>query len=213
MRKALQIAALACAATATPAFAQDGSDDWSGVYIGALAGYESVTFDLDDDVWGEDAGSESDNGFQFGVNLGADFDTGSAVIGLEAEVSGSQVEESVTDIDVEGDEAKLEAGRDLYVGARAGFKANDNLRVYAKGGYTNAKAILRYHDGTEEVFRDSDTLDGFRIGAGVESRFDGGFRLRGEYRYSNYGEYSFEGEDSGISVSKHQVVLGIAYGF
>jgi len=207
------LSALICAAVAVPASAQETTDDWTGAYIGAVGGYESITFDADEEIWGEDAGSESDDGFLFGANLGYDFDTGSAVIGIEAEVTGSQVEESATDIDVVGDELKLEAGRDLYVGARAGFKASDNVLVYAKGGYTNAKAIVSYDDGTEEIFRESDTLDGFRVGAGVETRFDGGFRLRGEYRYADYGEYTYEGETSGISVSKHQFVLGIAYGF
>lgn len=213
VRNTALFAALGFAATAVPASAQENAEDWTGANIGVLAGYESVTFDAAEEIWGEDAGSQSDDGFQFGASLGFDFDAGPAVIGLEAEVSGSQVEESVTGIDVEGDQLKLEAGRDLYVGARAGFKASDTVLVYAKGGYTNAKAVLRYHDGTEEIFRESDTLDGFRVGAGLETRFKGGFRLRGEYRFSDYGDYTFEGESCGISVSKHQVVLGIAYGF
>lgn len=53
-----------------------------------------------------------------------------------------------------------------------------------------------YTDGTDS-FSDSDTLDGFRIGAGVEYSF-GRFSLRGEYRYSGYGEYAYDGVATGI---------------
>lgn len=200
------------AAVAMPAAAQESEDDWTGPLIGVVGGYESITFDLDEDDFGPDAGDESDDGALYGIVAGFDFDSGSAVFGIEAELTGSQVEESAFDVLVVGDEVKLEAGRDLYIGGRAGFKASDTLLVYGKAGYTNAKAILSYDDGIDE-FSESDTIDGFRVGAGIELRFKGGARFRGEYRYSDYGEYTYEGIDSGVSLSKNQVVAGFAYDF
>ena len=38
------------------------------------------------------------------------------------------------------------------------------------------------------MIEDSETLDGFRVGAGTEIGLGGNFYIKGEYRYSNYSQ-------------------------
>lgn len=184
---------------ATPAFAQD-EISFSGLNLAVIGGYDSVR--LSD---GTDGGSEGD--VMYGVSLGYSADLGSAVVGIEAEIADSEVSESITNFLVAGDRLSASAGRDLYVGARVGAKLAPNVLLYAKGGYTNARLEVAYDDGVD-VFSDGDNLDGFRIGAGLEYSF-GRFGLRGEYRYSDYGNIKSGGVDTGVGFNRHQVVVGL----
>ncbi|RYE38770.1 MAG: porin family protein, partial [Hyphomicrobiales bacterium] len=108
-------------------------------------------------------------------------------------------------------ELRLKAGRDLFIGARLGFRASPALLVYAKGGYTNARFNLRYTDATSSV-EEGDNLDGYRVGAGVEFG-ESKLRFRGEYRFSDYGDYKYAGTNTGVSAQRHQVVVGAIYAF
>src|SRR3546814_8564507 len=80
---------------------------------------------------------------------------------------------------------RVDAGRDIYVGARAGILATPSMLVYVKGGYTNEKLNVLAGDTDEET----DTnfkLDGWRVGAGVEHAIGSNSFAKVEYRYSNY---------------------------
>ncbi|MCW2335945.1 outer membrane immunogenic protein [Sphingobium sp. B2D3A] len=198
----MKLAVLASAAAvivATPAAAQEGPT-FSGLSLAVLGGYDSVR--LSDGV---DNGSSDD--FAYGVSLGYNADLGSAVVGVEVEAADSEVKESVTDQFVTGDELSLSAARDLYVGVRAGAKLAPNALIYAKAGYTNARLKVSYTDGVDSV-SDGDNLDGYRLGAGVEYSF-GRFGIRGEYRFSDYGKLKFDDVDTGISMQRHQVMVGL----
>ncbi|MCW2368439.1 outer membrane protein [Sphingobium sp. B11D3D] len=198
----MKLAVLASAAAvivATPAAAQEGPT-FSGLSLAVLGGYDSVR--LSDGV---DNGSSDD--FAYGVSLSYNADLGSAVVGVEAEVADSDVKESVTDQFVTGDELSLSAARDLYVGVRAGAKLAPNALIYAKAGYTNARLKVSYTDGVDSI-SDGDNLDGYRLGAGVEYSF-GRFGIRGEYRFSDYGKLKFDDVDTGISMQRHQVMVGL----
>ncbi|MCW2367513.1 outer membrane immunogenic protein [Sphingobium sp. B7D2B] len=198
----MKLAVLASAAAvivATPAAAQEGPT-FSGLSLAVLGGYDSVR--LSDGV---DNGSSDD--FAYGVSLGYNADLGSAVVGVEAEVADSEVKESVTDQFVTGDELSLSAARDLYVGVRAGAKLAPNALIYAKAGYTNARLKVSYTDGVDSI-SDGDNLDGYRLGAGVEYSF-GRFGIRGEYRFSDYGKLKFDDVDTGLSMQRHQVMVGL----
>jgi outer membrane immunogenic protein len=181
MKNLFAAAVAAVAFCASPAFAQD-QNSLSGVYLGVVGGFDSVKLSVDD-------ASGSKNGFMYGLVAGYDFDLGNVVVGIETELADSGVSASETGLLV------------------AGEKVSPNAMIYAKAGYTNAKVTLDYTDGTDS-FSDSDTLDGFRIGAGVEYSF-GRFSLRGEYRYSGYGEYAYDGVATGISADRHQVVAAL----
>jgi len=195
MKKAVILALSACVIS-VPAHAQESASK-GGAKIGILAGYDSVRLSLD----GE---SGSKGGFVYGGTVGYDFEIGTAIVGVEAELADASTKESVTDLLEADDEASVSASRDLYVGARFGYSAASNVLLYAKAGYTNVRVKARYA-GTAGSFSESDTLDGYRLGAGVELVGQMNF-ARIEYRYSDYGKYSYQGFNTGISAARHQIV-------
>jgi len=185
---------------AVPAAAQEAAP-FTGLRAEALLGYDAVQD-------GGDQDSSSSNGVLYGVAAGYDVPLGSLVVGAEAEFSGSTTDTRTGDVLVAGDRLRLDAGRDLYLGGRVGFPLGAAALGYLKGGYTNAHVDVRYDAGVNSA-RDDATLDGFRIGAGLEYRLAGQTFVKGEYRYSNYG--SVDGFDA--DVDRHQVAAGIGIRF
>lgn len=206
-------------AVGTPAMAQDSSN-FDGFRLEALAGYDvsQAGSTVDDDS--EADNDQSIDGVSYGIGAGYDFDAGGVVLGVEAEYAGST---AATDFETGDFEdigiGNVEAGRDLYVGARAGVKASDDLLVYAKGGYTNATYNFRSRDGETEFETDLDA-DGYRLGAGAEYALSGNTFAKIEYRYSNYSdaEIDFENDTPDIEVGeidldRHQVMAGFGMRF
>ena len=214
---ALMAAAASAAAFAMPAFAQDS--DFSGPWVAGVVGYDinkaGSTVDTDNPNVDESA-----EGVTYGGALGYDVDMGSFVIGGEAELTDSTAD---ADPDFDNDDfglGRVDAGRDIYVGARAGFKATPSTLVYAKGGYTNARYNFVGSDG-EIDYTDSLDTDGWRVGAGVEQKIGSNAFAKLEYRYSNYskGEVDFEADDIpdsdrfDIDTDRHQIMAGVGWRF
>ena len=188
------IAALAAGTLATPAFAQD-QGNLSGFRVEGLVGYDRPSVE-----------DENADGVVYGVGVGYDFQSGGAVFGIEAEASDSTANERVAGFALPGDELRVRAGRDLYVGGRVGAVVGSNTLLYAKGGYTNARVRVDYEDGTAGTaadFTDRTNLDGVRAGAGAQFGIGSNAYVRTEYRYSNY--------ESGVD--RHQVVGGFGFRF
>ena len=157
-------AALAAAAVASPAFAQEQAGNFQGGHVEALAGLDYLTAD-----------GEGAYGVLYGISGGFDFRRNNVVFGIEAEAAESTTDECELGL-------CLDASRDLYVGGRVGGVVSDSALLYVKAGYTNARFVLA--DGTP--LEDSTTLDGVRAGAGVEWATGTPLTVRIEYRYSNY---------------------------
>jgi outer membrane immunogenic protein len=166
------VAAAIAAASAAPAFAQNAAPAFNGGHIEAIGGFDSIS-----------GGGDSENGVAFGISGGYDFRSGGAVFGVELEAADSTISDS-----------GVSASRDLYAGARVGGVVSENVLLYGKVGYTNARASF---GGTGVNF------DGIRAGAGVEFLLGRNFSLRGEYRYSNY-------EDG---LSRNQGLVGLGFRF
>lgn len=218
MRK-LVLAALAASVFASPALAQDEvNPQFTGPRVGIIGGYDIVRpgSTEDSDIDGDD---QNVDGFLYGVEAGFDFSLGNAVVGVEAELSDStgKVRADSTDPDFFGF-GEVGTGRDIYVGARAGFLAGPDTLIYAKGGYTNARLNVLASDGTTEL-RESFELDGWRAGAGVERAIGTNAYAKLEYRYSNYSNANFEyrngavTEDFDIDTDRHQIVAGVGFRF
>lgn len=193
MRKYL-IAALMAGGLAAPAVAQDAAP-FAGLKVEGLVGYDSADVE----------GSNSD-GIAYGVGVGYDVQAGNTVFGVEAEATDSTVDECVGGVNVAGDTLCAEAGRDLYVGGRAGAVVSPGTLLYAKAGYTNNRYRVDYEDGTAATLADfsvRENLDGVRVGAGAEFALGTNAFAKAEYRYSNY-EQGFE---------KHQGLVGFGVRF
>ena len=222
MRKlAAMLVAGSTIAIATPAVAQSAGDDtFTGPRVEALVGYDDVKAGSSVDDDGNENNDQSIEGVTYGIGVGYDVDLGGAVVGLEGEYTDSSAKTEFEDGDFEGfGFGRVDAGRDLYVGARVGAKVQPDLLLYAKGGYTNAKLNVLANDGVTEFDEDFD-LDGIRVGAGAEYAMGTNTFFKLEYRYSNYqeGEVDFEGslpdsERFDVDLDRHQVMAGVGVRF
>ncbi|MFT3965181.1 MAG: outer membrane beta-barrel protein [Sphingobium sp.] len=196
-------------AAATPAMAQDERAPFTGPRVEAVVGYDNLS-------GGDDGVDDSVDGLAYGVGLGYDVQFGQAIVGIEGEVLGSTTKLRGYDINIPGDGAQLRAGRDLYIGARAGFAVAPATLVYLKGGYTNGKLNARYYSPSGFYAEEGRTMDGWRIGAGIEQKFNlfgpGGY-VKAEYRYSNYSNLNLGDFNADIDVDRHQVVAGVGVRF
>jgi outer membrane immunogenic protein len=218
------VAATLVAGTAlasTPALAQD--TPFTGLRVEALGGYDSLrSGEAEDDgvESGDDEGDETIDGVGYGVGVGFDFDLGGVVLGVEGELSSStgeqEASETIDDIQYLG---RIKTGRDFYVGARLGFAVTPQTLIYAKGGYTNAAVEVGF-ESDDEIFQEDTSLDGWRLGGGIEQVFGRNLFAKVEYRYSNYSSLRFDEELTGgeefnvdVDLDRHQVMAGIGIRF
>lgn len=221
MKKVLVSLALGSALVSVPAMAQSTDSSFSGPRVEAILGYDvsKAGSSVDDDI--NEDNDQSAEGLLYGVGVGYDYDFGNGVIGIEGEFTDSTAKTEFNDDgDFEGfGFGRVKTGRDLYVGARAGFKATPNTLVYLKGGYTNARFDVLASDGETEL-RDKIDTDGWRIGAGVEQAITNNAFVKLEYRYSNYekGELDYtgdivDGQRFDLDLDRHQVMVGAGVRF
>lgn len=206
MKFALYAAVVAAASFSSPALAQD-SDTSGGKFVaGGILGVDSVELE---------AGgiSDSDENIVVGVTIGYDFEFNTGfVVGVEGEYTDSSVGVDYTDILAAGDRFSVNAGRDFYAGVRVGVRTGDLGLIYVKAGYTNAAIEGEYDDGFSEI-ADQETISGFRVGVGGEFDFSSNASLRLEYRYSDYGEVTIAGINTGVDASRHQGIVTLVAGF
>lgn len=200
MKLVLLGSAAAVLGLASPASAQDESTAGGKFVAGAIVGVDSVNVEYLDD------GSESEEDVLFGFTVGYDYQTESGlVVGIEGEYTDSSLGLTVTDVDA-GARASINAGRDLYVGGRLGFRPGRNGLLYVKAGYTDASIEGEYDDGTISG-SDDISFGGFRVGAGGEIDLGSNYGIRIEYRYSDYGEIELFGVGTGAEVSRNQGIV------
>lgn len=218
--KKLIFAALAASTVgiAMPASAQDAiAGPFTGPRAGVILGYDGLRpgSTEDSDIRGDD---QSADGLLYGGDIGYDIALGGVVVGAEGEITGStgKVDNDPVDPNRFG-YGRVKAGRDLYIGGRLGVLATPSTLIYGKVGYTNARLDLTRNDTVTETGR-SFTLDGFRVGAGVEKSF-GRTYAKLEYRYSNYGDARLEFPNGGntdnfsVDTDRHQVAAGVGIRF
>lgn len=224
MRK-LVFSAVLAAGVCTPAIAQE-NDAFTGFRLEALGGYENTSADSDGDFSPgtqdlfDDGSGEGLDGFVYGVGAGYDVAMGGAVVGIEGEITDSTAGENQDDPFGAGSSVSFEAERDLYVGARAGVLVSPQALIYAKGGYTNARFGLDAEDAAGFAGDFDTTLDGFRVGGGIELALAENMFGKVEYRYSSYSDLDVEVdetatsfEDFDVNTDRHQVVAGVGVRF
>ena len=180
--KKITIAALAAAAAVLPAAAH------AQAYVQVETGLDAV-----------DTNPGSDEGILYGVSAGYEFPLSNSVFAaVEAGLSDSNVKECARDVRVLGDKLCARTGRDISATLRLGTNLSENSKIYALGGYTNARIKATYDDGFDR-YSDGVNLDGFRLGAGYQHNFGQNLFGKIEYRYSNY-EQGFERHQGVVAV-------------
>jgi outer membrane immunogenic protein len=210
MRYFIPLALVGGLVAATPAMAQSTEQEpFTGPRVEVITGYDSLRGN-------SGGGHESTDGLLYGIGAGYDKQFGSVIGGIEGEVAGSTSKFSSYDIYQPGDSARLRPSRDLYIGARVGMAVAPSTLLYVKGGYTNLRINERYFDGLGDVFKDHSTLDGYRVGAGVEHKLTSlgsNSFVKLEYRYSHYSNFNAVNYNGDVNLDRHQVVAGFGIRF
>ncbi|MFB2550362.1 outer membrane protein [Ensifer soli] len=186
--------ALLMLGAAGPAAAGE-SFSWSGFYVGGVAGYN----------WNDDLTSEyitatgaarnvtfaySPDGISGGVKAGVNFEQGSFVYGLEADIERTSIKGTFIDR-IED----LGRGDDTYdwqasLRVRMGL-AMDRVLIYGTGGVSFARIENTYTfvpTNTRESF--SDTHRGWTVGAGVDYAITDNWIAGFEYRHTEFDRFS-----------------------
>jgi outer membrane immunogenic protein len=189
---------------AVPAHAQ-----FTGPRVEARLAYDSVeaTVETGDPLETED----SESAISYGAELGYDLQLGPAVVGAYAGLEGSNLR---TCQEVFGnDEGCIGQGRNLYVGARAGFTVAPRVLLYGKAGYSNGSIDFSYSgDLVGEQFELNEDFGGYHLGIGGEFAVASGIYGRLEYVHTDYGELDFEGETEG-DFTRGQLMVGAGLRF
>jgi outer membrane immunogenic protein len=193
-------AALATALAATPALAQSAAP--SGLYVGAIGGYEGIDVKSADGTTSASADSAV-----YGVNAGYDLGLGSAFVGVEGEFSTTGGTNTFPG-NVAGARDGLEANGQYYLGARAGVALTPGIAAYGKVGYTSLDTKAFTSAGTLSELEDN--AGGIRFGAGVQVDLPGPLEGRVEYRRSRYKDV---GDGTFGSAHTDQVVAGVGVRF
>jgi outer membrane immunogenic protein len=180
-------------AAPAPVFEPTPVASWAGPYAGLHLGYG----------FGGDVNGIDTDGFVGGAFGGYNFQSGQFVYGLEGDINYNGAK---------GEAAGVEARSKLdgSIRARAGVAVTDDVLVYGTAG--GAAEKLRVSDG---VNRDTQTMLGYTVGAGVDARLTEQVFARGEYRYTDYGSENFNlgGTNTNVDSSNHRVTLGVGFKF
>lgn len=212
--------ALAADAVVEEVVIVDTAYNWSGAYVGAQAGYAWGDSYLDLTEWGPDSGSTLDpDGFFGGLYAGYNHQfSNNVVLGVDADFNLSSIDSSGSVYEEGSFLGDHRATADVkYSGAiraRLGY-AVDRWLPYIAGGLSAAKYEFDLGEPGDHVDAEgSKTLTGWNLGAGVEFAATDNIIVRGEYRFSDFGDYDFDSEyDGSIDLATHDIRLGIAYKF
>lgn len=213
MKSKYLLAALA-ATVATPAMAQDMVTDFAGPRAEFRTGWSGVNIEAEVDG---DSDSEKEGAVTFGGEVGFDAGMGGFVLGGYAGLDFGDAEFCEAEDDAE---ACVEIGRNFTIGVRGGVPLGGSALLYAKGGYSNSRLKASFDEDTtddddEGEFSESEDLDGFHLGAGLELAAGPNVYIKAEYVYTNYNGSSTDEEelDASFDIDRHQGLIGVGFRF
>lgn len=165
---------------------------FDGAYVGVYTGYA-------DNNGSNGAGDIDTDGWTYGgyVGYGKTFDQ--FYFGGEAEIGSIDIDGKGT---VGTVPTTLKINESYGLAARAGLLVSDNALFYGRVGWQRTNYEAKIGTGAAR-FTVDDTLDGVRVGGGLEYALTDNVLTRVEYNYTNYEQ----------GVSDNQVRVGVAYRF
>lgn len=152
---------------------------WTGLYLGANAGYSFGQFTRDGRFFNDP------DGFSGGGQIGYNYQIGQFVVGLETDLQASDLNASGGAFIVPGSQAKVD-----YFGTvrgRLGIAAFERTLFYVTGGYAYGNGKL----SSPIIGGDDNMHGGYALGAGVEYGLTNNWTLRGEYLYVDLQEKTY----------------------
>ncbi len=196
--------------------------DWSGIYVGAQAGYAwgNAFADYSDFPEGQYAWNIDPDGIVGGIYAGANWQMSNRlVIGAESELNWSDVSGTGTYIE----DYALQYPGYFDMEARLNWSGSTRLRLgyaidrwmpYVTGGIAYAGYEIGLHDEAEG----EGNLYGYTLGGGVEYAVTNSFRARLSYLYTDYDDDGFSAYYTGgnygpldIDFDNHAMQVGISY--
>lgn len=183
--------------------------DWSGAYVGVQLGYGWA--DIDRINTGGFANSFDADGFLGGIHVGANFQSGAWVYGLEGDIEYSGIDGD--DAGVGGTVDTIDINWMGSLRGRVGY-AWDRLLIYGTAGL----AFADVEADAGGLVSDSQTHIGWTVGAGAEYAFTDNWTTRLEYRYVDLGDQDYALAppavlDANYDIKVHTVRVGLTYKF
>jgi len=191
---------------------------WTGFYIGAHIGGAFSDRDWTDAITGETIASQNFSSFIGGGQVGYNYQVGSWVFGVEGDISGVAMNDSVTCF-FGTLVCKTEDNFLATATGRLGY-AYDHWLWYVKGGGAWTRDELTITDPLTGVsLSASNTRGGWTVGGGVEYAFAPAWSAKLEYDFMDFGDRSFTFTDGfvlPVNVHRDQinvVKFGVNYHF
>lgn len=195
---------IALVAALGAAVAPAHAETFNGPYVGATAGWERG--EITDSIIGTQPidAEVSRDALALGGYAGYDYKaTDRIVIGAEAGFTAT-VDDRVHSASA-GRALTIDPRYSFDLTARAGYLVTEKALVYVRGGYTNNRVRTTLTTAGGQV-RQSDNLDGWLVGGGLEYAITDRVSARAEYRYSDFGK-------SGGQYDRHQTLVGVSFNF
>ncbi|MFN4140536.1 outer membrane protein [Aestuariivirga sp.] len=185
------LAVLATAPTAKAADVEYAPEsDWTGAYLGAVIGYGSLNWTVED--YDGDLDSPADDeatGMMGGVTIGYNYQLDSVVLGVEADYSIASLSGDIGGCqcgDFDSDwPLQLEMDAFATVRGRLGYAIGDFM-IFGAGGlaYASTELSIPDEDGAEYDYESY----GWTLGAGLEYKATENMSIKAEYLYANFDE-------------------------
>jgi len=173
--------------------------DWTGGYLGIYKGGTWVNGDFG--VPGDNA-HEDFNGFTLGKFFGYNYMYENFMIGAEGDITYTWNENRYRALG-----QRYDVGTDWSgsLRARLGY-AVDHTLFYATGGWAATRATIDGPGGNGDH-----TFNGWTLGAGVDWAVWDNWFVRGEYRFTNFGNEKVNGVK--VDLDQNQFLIGVSYKF
>lgn len=134
------------------------------------------------------------SGFFGGLQMGYNFQVGSAVYGFEADFGGLDASGSKVLVD------PANPSRTLIISGTGGFYGDltgrvgyvyEHALIYAKGGFAWFTGNVNVADSYDGIFQNSGTFTGWTLGGGVEYLLSPQWTVKVEYLYFDFGNNTF----------------------
>jgi outer membrane immunogenic protein len=182
---------------------------WTGFYAGVNGGYGFGSFK------GRGPALPGDpDGGMIGGTAGYNYQIGNIVVGMEADLDYANVNNSST---FPGPlTTKSTSDFQDTIRGRVGYAVNRAL-IYATGGYAGGNLHTTVYDVPNNFYNaQSNYLNGYAIGAGVEYAIQPNISAKLEYMYTDLGKaYNFVGSPdvTRIGLTQSTVKAGVNYHF
>jgi outer membrane immunogenic protein len=189
--------------------------DWSGFYAGLHGGYGFGTTDMSVTDGGGFSTDYDLNGWLGGAQVGYNHQSGSWLLGLEADIALTGIDGSYSDTAAFDERATTEVDWLGTVRARAGW-VNGRFMPFITGGIAFAGVDHRIGPtGLTGPVSTSDTLFGWTAGGGVEALIDPSWSAKLDYLYVDLEDVDFTtaGGTGTFENSLHLIRLGVNYQF